>query len=245
LSLDERIGCQKNPQRLGELSFVPYLAHPKPAEVLTMHSALMLLPLLTACVGDVGEGKVAAKVNAPSARSADMPSGAEQWKVDTSRSKIRALGAKVTATHPIDFHTWQGSLSLDEGKLVGMDFKIDVDSLESDHPKLTSHLKNEDFLWVEKHPEATFVSTKVAPGSGDDGLTHTITGDLSIRGKALSITFGAKVDIASKEAKASAEFTINRQDFDVRYPGRPDNLVQDNVVLTIDLVASPGEATQG
>ena len=37
--------------------------------------------------------------------------------------------------------------------------------------------------------------------------------------------------------KAATEFSIDRQDFKVSYPGRADDLVQDNVVLTINLVA--------
>jgi polyisoprenoid-binding protein YceI len=51
------------------------------------------------------------------------------------------------------------------------------------------------------------------------------------------LTFPAKVDMGADQVSATTEFVINRQDFGVTYPGRPDNLVQDNVVLTIELTA--------
>jgi hypothetical protein len=33
------------------------------------------------------------------------------------------------------------------------------------------------------------------------------------------------------------EFAINRLDWNIAYPGAPDNLIQDKVVLTVKLVA--------
>ena len=50
-------------------------------------------------------------------------------------------------------------------------------------------------------------------------------------------TFPAKLEVAPDSVKASTEFVINRQDFAITYPGRPDDLVQDNVVLTLSFVA--------
>ena len=38
-----------------------------------------------------------------------------------------------------------------------------------------------------------------------------------------------------------AEFVIDRKDFGVVYPGRPDDLIKDNVRLTIELVAAAAD----
>ena len=40
------------------------------------------------------------------------------------------------------------------------------------------------------------------------------------------------------EVTAKTEFVVNRQDFEVTYPGKPDDLVQDNVVLQVAFVAA-------
>ncbi len=47
----------------------------------------------------------------------------------------------------------------------------------------------------------------------------------------------ATVKVSTGSVSANAEFVINRQDFGVSYPGRADHLIQDNVLLTIKVVA--------
>ena len=66
-----------------------------------------------------------------------------------------------------------------------------------------------------------------------------MTGDLTIRGIARQVSFPATVEVAEKTVKAKAEFSVNRQDWEIRYPGQPDDLVRDNVLIKIDLA---GEA---
>ena len=39
-----------------------------------------------------------------------------------------------------------------------------------------------------------------------------------------------------------AEFAINRRDFNINYPGMPNDLIRDNVVIKLDLKATPGAA---
>ena len=47
----------------------------------------------------------------------------------------------------------------------------------------------------------------------------------------------AKIEVAADKVSANTEFVINRQDFGVVYPGKADDLVQDNVALKISFVA--------
>lgn len=208
--------------------------------------ALVSILVLAACAEDVGKGKVKAEVEeppteqaAPEAAPADplAVEGETVLAVDTSKSKLSALGAKVTAQHPIDFHRYEGKVGLTGDEVKSVAFVAQVASLESDHPKLTGHLKDEDFLWAEKHPTATFRSTEVKAGSDAEGATHTVTGDLTIRGETKRVTFPATITAGEEVVEAKAEFVIDRQDFGVTYPGKKDDLVQDNVALTIGFVA--------
>lgn len=204
--------------------------------------AILSLWLMSGCVGDVGKDKAAAVVEevtpAPVADAEEEPAEATQdgsLAVEVSRSSVKALGAKVTATHPIVFKDFSGSVALDGDAVASVSFDVQMATLEADSPRLTEHLKNEDFFDVPNHPTSTFRSTDVKAEA--EGASHSVTGDLTIRGTTKRVTFPATLVVSEGEVTANAEFTINRQDFKVVYPGRPDDLVQDSVVLTIALVA--------
>ena len=211
-----------------------------------MFSSLTLALLLTGCIEDVAKDKVEAVVEdvEPAEPKAKEPAPAHAgaaWAVVKESSKLSALGAKVTATHPIVFPDFDATVTVDAGSLTGLSYTVQMASLEADHPKLTSHLKNEDFFDVAGHPTSSFVSSSIRAGSDVEGMTHTVKGALTIRGTSKEVTFPAKVMRKGKRLEASTEFAIDRKDFGVVYPGRPDDLVQDKVVLTIVLAASaPG-----
>jgi polyisoprenoid-binding protein YceI len=158
--------------------------------------------------------------------------------IDPARSSIGAIGAKVTAKESIDVRQFEGRIGLDGDEVVAVSFAARIDSLTTNKEKLTAHLMKEDFLFAEKYPYATFVSTEVKQGSATAGHTHTVTGDLTIRGKTKRVTFPATVSITPTEVTAKTEFVVNRQDFEVTYPGKPDDLVQDSVVLQVAFVAA-------
>ena len=109
-------------------------------------------------------------------------------------------------------------------------------SVKSDDEKLTGHLMAPDFFDVAKYPKATFESTEIKKG-GDNGATHTITGNLDFHGVKKSITFPAKITESATEIVADAEFVINRKDFGITYAGMADNLIKDDVVLKLKLKA--------
>ncbi len=191
---------------------------------------------LSACAPDVGEGRVAATVSAPAPTTeAAAPTG-RVLTLDTSASTVRALGAKITATHPIEFGRWEGQLRADGTDLTSVEVTIHMDSLRADHEDLTEHLKTADFFDVQTFPTARFVSTSVSAKPGEDGATHEVTGNLTMHGQTLRLTFPATVSHPDDALKAVTEFVIDRQDFGIAYPGMPDDLIQDSVALTIELV---------
>ncbi|MEM6925738.1 MAG: YceI family protein [Myxococcota bacterium] len=217
---------------------------------------IVSLMALLGCIEDVGKDKVQAKVEdvPEAAQKADAPAPTaaaaafapelpgEIWTVDPASSRIEALAAKVTAKHPIVFNTFQGMVSVAEGKLAGVAFQVDMNSLEADVAKLTTHLKNADFFDVPTYPTSTFVSKEIREGSDVEGMTHTIVGDFSIHGKTKQITFPVKAEVADAKVAAATEFALDRNDFDITYQvSTADNLIQDSVVLTVQLAAAkPG-----
>ena len=93
------------------------------------------------------------------------------------------------------------------------------------------------FFNVPKHPKSTFKSTAIKAGSDKEGMTHTVSGNFQIAGTTKLITFPAKIAIAADKVEANTEFVINRQDFGISYPGRKDDLIKDNVAMTVSFTA--------
>ncbi len=208
-------------------------------------TVLALAFIASACTDKVGEGKTRAAVATPSSEPAAVVAPTAQERtiaVDTTQSKVHALGAKITGKHDITFDTWSGTLRADDKSVTGVDITIQVSSLQSDSEKLTGHLKSADFFDVEKFPTATFVSATIVPKPEADGATHLVTGALTMHGVTKEVSFPAALKVGGEAVSATTEFVINRQDFGIKYPGKPDDLIQDDVVLTIALHGNSGKS---
>jgi len=190
--------------------------------------------------GNKGESLApSSKVKAPLpplSRRGDVPDEKSERELvlDPRRSSIAFVGRKVTKDHEGSFSGISGT-----GKLKGylpLEFKIaiDMDTLTSDHPKLTNHLKSADFFNTPKYPRARFKTTKIRPGA-EGVATHTMSGELSLLAVTKRITFPATIVVTDAGATGLAEFKINRKDFGIVYPGRPDDLISDEVLLKLNL----------
>jgi polyisoprenoid-binding protein YceI len=206
--------------------------------VFTLSSALTFA--LGACNTDPAKDKSKATVS--EAVSAALPgttaTGGSVYQFSQDGSKVEFVGAKVTRKHDGSFKTFSGKIQSPDAKPenAAVIAEIDIGSLTVDEPKLTNHLKTPDFFDAEKFPKATFVSTAIKPG-GENGATDTVTGNLSLHGVMKSISFPAKIQITADSASADAEFAINRKDFGIVYPGMPDDLIKDEVLIKLSIRA--------
>ena len=141
---------------------------------------------------------------------------------------------KVTAEHEGSFGTVHGSASFDGNVPTALEITIPVDTLKIDSEKLRTHLLSADFFDAETFPQATFVATAFKEEAGE-GTTHVIDGNLTLHGVTKGISFPATVQVTDAVAAGKAEFTINRKDFGIEYPGMPDDLIKDDVLLKLDL----------
>ena len=205
---------------------------------------LTLACFLLACADDVAKDKPLAAVT-PAAEAPPLapatpptaPSPGPGFQIDRARSSVKAIGAKITESHELNVSDFDGNIRLDGDTLAGLEGNVRVGSVVSDSVKLDGHLKSPDFFDASAFPAANFASTALVAG-GENGATHTVTGTLSIRGVAKEITFPATLTVTPTSVEGHAEFAIVRADFGIVYPGKPDNLIQDKVVLKIDLVAA-------
>ena len=61
-----------------------------------------------------------------------------------------------------------------------------------------------------------------------------VSGILDFHGVQKEITFPATITVTEGTASLKAEFAMNRKDFSVEYPGRPDDLIKDDVLIKLD-----------
>jgi polyisoprenoid-binding protein YceI len=141
---------------------------------------------------------------------------AQNKSVDTKLSNITWLGKKVTGEHTGNIALKSASLEVQNKKLVGGEFVVDMNSItctdiENDdyNAKLVGHLKSDDFFGVEKHPVSKLKLNKVE-AAGDDYNVH---GDLTIKGK----TFPVNFKVSNNDNIYKGKLVIDRTKYDVRY----------------------------
>lgn len=134
-----------------------------------------------------------------------------------------------------------GSIDMDINGITCEDLAEDPDS----QGKLIGHLKSADFFDAENFPAANFTITSVEeysapaemeakeefdtefkPASASEYVvespTHKITGNLTMRGKTLSVAFPAAVQMTDGNISASAKFNIDRTMWGLMYGDEAD-----------------------
>ena len=174
----------------------------------------------------------AAQVSSPQAASG------QKYLITPQNSKVEFIGSKVTGSHNGSFQKFSGEIDyLGNPETSHVSITIESDSITTDTPDLTKHLKTADFFDVAKYPQATFVSTAIKAG-GDQGASHTITGNLTLHGVTKAVTFPATIAVAPDAITVDSTFSINRKDFGINYAGAADNLIRDDVVLMLKIRAT-------
>jgi len=167
------------------------------------------------------------------------------WNIDpvhsTAEFKVKHM---MISNVKGQFSGIKGSLTHDESDPANsrVEASIDTASINTRDPQRDAHLKSADFFDVEKFPELTFKSTRVARNS--DGELE-VAGDLTIRGVTRSVVFA--VEGPSEPAKdpwgntrlgLAAGTKINRKDFGLTWNAALETggiLVGDDVTISLDV----------
>lgn len=191
--------------------------------------------MLVAACGNPATNTSQAVTGEATQSSSPQPAGAEKYSITPENSKIEFVGSKVTGSHNGGFQKFSGDIDYTGDVATSrVRFTIDTDSITTDTPDLTKHLKTADFFDVAKYPQATFESTSITAG-GDKGASHTVTGNLTLHGVTKSVTFPATIAVAPDAVTVDSTFSLNRKDFGINYAGLADDLIRDDVVLTLKI----------
>lgn len=189
------------------------------------------------------DDKPAAQVVQPSAAPASQALGeakGKRYAFSNADSKVEFVGSKITGKQFGSFKAFRGTIVVPEQDVNrgSVTVEIDTPSLETDAPRLTTHLKSEDFFDVARHPQAKFQSTALE-ASADKAATHLVTGNLTLHGVTKTIRFPVTIRASEQKVEVQSEFNINRKQFGIVYPGKPDDLISDDVLVKLNLVAAP------
>ncbi len=137
------------------------------------------------------------------------------------------------------FKKFSGKLMpAEDGKSIkSLSMKFETNSLYTElGGNLTSHLKNADFLDVEKYPESKFVSTKIEAGD-QEGMFNVI-GDFTLMGKTNSITIPVTMKNSDQGILVNGELKLDRTSFGM-------SKMTERVSKEVSITLSIGERTGG
>lgn len=201
--------------------------------------------------------------------SSNSAATGEEQKVAENQGDVYTVNTEVSKVSWKAFHKggfaprWgtlnvkSGQVSVAEGQIASGDFVIDMQSLKVDsasvtekdkkYTELEAHLKAADFFDVAKNPTAEFKVTKVedlatAPKDAVEGANKTISGNLTLLGKTLNVTFPAKVTVAEGSVAVQAKFSVNRADWGIKFGTSETDpaewMISKDIELGIDVKAA-------
>jgi len=202
---------------------------------------LILSSLLLVACSNPAADKSRAVTGEASSATPQSSASAEKYVINPQNSKIEFLASQVTGSHQGEFQDFSGVIDYaGQPEKSRVNLTINTASVKADADKLTEHLKTADFFNVAKFPQAIFTSTEIKSG-GDKGASHTITGNFQLHGITKSISFPATISVTPEAINVESTFSINRRDFGINYAGPTDNLIRDDVVMSLHIKAGKGK----
>lgn len=140
---------------------------------------------------------------------------AERYVIAPERSQFQFRAYSLLARPLGVFHRFSGEILADAENLNASQvrFVLEAASIDTNNAKRDAHLRQEDFLFVERYPTIAFTSTAITK----DGPTYTVQGDLEIRGVTKRITIPVTVEQQQEDIVVRGEIRLKRKDFGIDY----------------------------
>lgn len=204
---------------------------------------------LVACGSETNTAETGDQADAAAASAASV-----EYALDGAASSLVWTGSKAVGdSHTGTIAISEGSLSVEGDAITAGSFVIDMTSIvDTDiedpeyNAKLVGHLKSDDFFGVEAHPTATFEVTGIEAVTGEEGVTHHVSGNFTLKGITNEIKIPANVSMTDGAINATANFAIDRSKWEVKFGSGSffedlgDKLINDDIALELTLVANAG-----
>lgn len=167
------------------------------------------------------------------------PVSAADYTIDTRGAhasinfKVNHLGYSFVVGR---FDSFSGDFSYDQAapEATTVAVKIDTSSVNSNHAERDKHIRSDDFLAVDKYPEASFNSTKYEASGEDSG---TLYGKLTLRGVTKDIAIDVnKVGEGEDPWGGYRAGFVGTTDLVMKDFGIPTNLGPQSTTVAMELV---------
>ncbi len=173
----------------------------------------------------------------------------KKWIVDTAHSEIgfsvkHMMISKVTGS----FTSYEATIEANEEDLQDalIDFKIDVESINTKNEDRDAHLRSVDFFDVEQFPYITFKGNEIVKKNDE----YEMTGDFTMKDVTRPATFkieynGKATDPWGSEVVAfDVEGKVNRRDFGLTWNQALETggvIVGEDIKITLAIEAKLAE----
>lgn len=165
------------------------------------------------------------------------------WNLDLEHSTIEFRVAHMVVSKTAGrFTDYTGFIDMDAdtGAVTAVEATIKAASVNTNHEKRDTHIRNADFLDVEHYPTMAFKMKSYKKTEEN----FVMVGDFTLRGVTKEVTLAGRYDGATKDpwgntrAGFSAEGKLNRKDFGMVWSKTLDNgglVVGDEVQIRLDI----------
>jgi polyisoprenoid-binding protein YceI len=167
------------------------------------------------------------------------------WSIDPAHSSVHfKVRHMAIAWVRGELRVLRGKLNWNENNIEESRVEVEIDSssVYSSEPKRDQHLRNADFLDVERFPSMRFQSTHISRPSCDTAL---VAGDLTIHGVCRPVELRVtEISAATQDPSgnivlgASATAKVNRKEFGITWNtalATGGFLVGDEILIDLDV----------
>ena len=176
-----------------------------------------------------------------------------KYILDFNKSSIVWSAKKVTGSgHTGTVRVSSGVIYVKGNAGITGKVKIDMNAMvitdisdAGTNANFLNHLKAEDFFNTVVFPDAMFEVISVQVAKGNNGTTHNVSGNMTIKGITKALSFPAKITGGGNQVFVEGIVGVDRSQFDVRYGSNAffdnlgdkaiDNIFNLNIKLVGDL----------
>lgn len=170
-----------------------------------------------------------------------------KFKIQQESSTVNWTGKKVLGLHTGTLSVAEGSLELDNEKVINGEVVIDMTSLtitdindKKTHQEFKDHLWNDDFFSIA---EFSTSHLKIVESTLTGKNEYKLSGLLTIKDITQPITFTGKIEVLTDYLYSTGELVVDRTLYNIRYGSGKfidnlgDKLIHDEFVLQFKLIA--------
>jgi len=158
---------------------------------------------------------------------------AERYAISPQQSQVQFKAYSVFAKPLGAFHAFSGEILAEAQQPSASQVRLVIEarSIDTGNAERDEHLRSKDFLFVEKYPTITFISTAITGA----GPAYTVQGDLTMHGVTQRLSVPVTAEQRQNDIVVRGNVALSRKAFGITYNAF-FNPVQDKVDILFTIV---------